>query len=266
MPHWRAGRLTRGSLGRSLLPAMPALTKPKPKSASLSKSRPAVDATGAAALLVKQAILRHLKITPGADPGTATVRDWWISTAMAVRDHILSRFLATQAVLQSNNVRGSITSSLDYLMGRLWSPISIAPACRKPSWRRCAISAWISRRCATLREDMALGNGGLGRLARASWIRLPRTNYPAIGYGIHYDTACSNKSSSMASSGAPGQTGSSSAIPWEIVRAEYTQRVQLYARWSRSPTGRAKRGRAGPARRPCSGALRHPIAGTAPRP
>ena len=40
-------------------------------------------------------ILRHLTFTLARDPHTATTRDWWISTAMAVRDHILEDFIAS---------------------------------------------------------------------------------------------------------------------------------------------------------------------------
>src|ERR1017187_10216854 len=43
---------------------------------------------------LRSQILRHLTFTLARDPHTATTRDWWISTAMAVRDHILEGFIA----------------------------------------------------------------------------------------------------------------------------------------------------------------------------
>src|SRR2546430_16139816 len=67
----------------------------------------------------KQAILRHLTYTLARDIGTARPRDWWIATAMAVREQTLARLIATQGVHNDNNVRRLYYFSLEYLMGRL---------------------------------------------------------------------------------------------------------------------------------------------------
>src|SRR5664279_3078511 len=64
-------------------------------------------------------ILRHLTFTLARDPHTATTRDWWISTAMAVREHLLGNFIATMGVHNGKNVRRVYYLSLEYLMGRL---------------------------------------------------------------------------------------------------------------------------------------------------
>jgi len=69
--------------------------------------------------VLRSLILRHLKYTLARDPHTATLRDWWISTAMAVRDHILERFIHTQGVHNTQNVRRIYYLSLEYLIGRL---------------------------------------------------------------------------------------------------------------------------------------------------
>ena len=86
---------------------------PKPESAGTTAPDEArVDA-------LRSEILRHLKFTLARDPHTATTRDWWISTAMAVRDLILERFIGTMGVHNGNNVRRLYYLSLEYLMGRL---------------------------------------------------------------------------------------------------------------------------------------------------
>jgi starch phosphorylase len=50
-------------------------------------------------------ILRHLTSTLARHPSTATSRDWWIATALSVRDTIHERLIATQAVHNEQNVR-----------------------------------------------------------------------------------------------------------------------------------------------------------------
>src|ERR1035441_759112 len=55
--------------------------------------------------ILRSLILRHLISTLARDTKTATRRDWWVATALAVRDHIHERMIATQGVHNANNVR-----------------------------------------------------------------------------------------------------------------------------------------------------------------
>src|SRR3569833_1005051 len=67
----------------------------------------------------KQAFLRLLTYTLARDIHTARQRDWWIATAMAVRENVLARLIVTQGVHNNQNVRRLYYFSLEYLMGRL---------------------------------------------------------------------------------------------------------------------------------------------------
>ena len=55
--------------------------------------------------IFREAILKHLKSTFARDPITATKNDWWLATSMAARDLMLERYIATQAVHSTKNVR-----------------------------------------------------------------------------------------------------------------------------------------------------------------
>jgi len=68
---------------------------------------------------IKISIDNHLKYSLARDPHTATMRDWWLSTSMAVRDRIVERMIKTQGVHNNQNVRRVYYLSLEYLMGRL---------------------------------------------------------------------------------------------------------------------------------------------------
>jgi starch phosphorylase len=207
---------------------MPALTKSSPKNNPDARPRPSVDATSPAAVAIQEDILRHLKHTLARDPGTATVRDWWLSTAMAVRDHILSRFLATQAAHNQRNVRRVYYFSLEYLMGRL-----LETNLHNTGLYDTVVAAvsGLGLDFVTLRdaeEDMGLGNGGLGRLAACFLDSLATHDYPAIGYGIHYEYGLFKQAIVNGHQVEHPDNWIILGDPWEIVRPEYTQRVQLY--------------------------------------
>ena len=183
-------------------------------------------AAGPAAL--QQAILHHLKHTLARDPGTATVRDWWISTAMAVRDCILERFIATQGVHNDGNVRRIYYLSLEYLMGRLMENNlhntglydDTVAAVRELGLDFTALR--------DAEEDMGLGNGGLGRLAACFLDSLATHDFPAIGYGIHYEYGLFKQEFVNGYQVEHPDNWIIFGDPWEIVRPEYTLRVQLY--------------------------------------
>jgi starch phosphorylase len=207
---------------------MPTINAPKPKSTAAAQSRPRANPPGAERPVIKQAILDHLKHTLARDPGTATVRDWWISTAMAVRDSILSRFILTQGVHNEGNARRVYYLSLEYLMGRL-----LEANLHNTGLYDIVVAAVheLGLDFAALRdaeEDMGLGNGGLGRLAAGFLDSLATHDYPAIGYGIHYEYGLFKQEFVNGQQVEHPDNWIIFGDPWEIVRPEYTQRVRLY--------------------------------------
>ena len=207
---------------------------PAPKSRGRPSHRrpapvpPGPDAAVSRSEVIKQAILHHLKHTLARDSGTATVRDWWISTAMAVRDCILERFIATQGVHNEGNVRRVYYLSLEYLMGRL-----LESNLHNTGLYDDTVVAVreLGLDFASLRdaeEDMGLGNGGLGRLAACFLDSLATHDFPAIGYGIHYEYGLFKQEFVNGHQVEHPDNWIIFGDPWEIVRPEYTQRVQLY--------------------------------------
>jgi starch phosphorylase len=93
----------------------------------------------------------------------------------------------TQRVHNEQNVRRLYYFSLEYLMGRLMEN------CLYNSGHFATAVAALKELgidFETIREqevDMGLGNGGLGRLAACFLDSLATQDFPAIGYGIHYE-------------------------------------------------------------------------------
>ncbi|PTY05798.1 glycogen phosphorylase [Opitutaceae bacterium EW11] len=179
---------------------------------------------------MKQAILRHLTYTLARDTHTARPRDWWIATAMAVREHILARLIVTQGTHNDHNVRRLYYFSLEYLMGRL-----MRNALYNSDQYEVTVNALkeLGVDFETIREqevDMGLGNGGLGRLAACFLDSLATLDYPAIGYGIHYEFGLFRQEFVAGHQIEHPDSWMVFGTPWEVVRPENSEKIQLYGR------------------------------------
>jgi starch phosphorylase len=175
-------------------------------------------------------ILRHLTSTLARHPSTATSRDWWIATALSVRDTIHERLIATQAVHNEQNVRRIYYFSLEYLMGRLFGNNLLATGLLGAA--EAALKG-LGQDFEKIREsevDMGLGNGGLGRLAACFLDSLATQDYPALGYGIYYEFGLFKQSFVDGHQVEAPDNWIIFGSPWEVVRSEYTQEVRLFGR------------------------------------
>src|SRR3954451_19896971 len=75
------------------------------------------EATGAAAL--KKAITKKLLYTVGKDPEHASVHDWYMATALAVRDRMVDRWVETTRRTYAQSEKRVYYLSLEFLIGRL---------------------------------------------------------------------------------------------------------------------------------------------------
>ncbi|MBL9206054.1 MAG: glycogen/starch/alpha-glucan family phosphorylase, partial [Opitutaceae bacterium] len=205
----------------------------KPKKTASVADKPVAHPTDAATVesvnvKFKQSILRHLTYTLARDMGTAGPRDWWIATAMAVRETILARLIVTQGVHNDQNVRRLYYLSLEYLMGRLLENNLYNTGLIEAA--RTALGE-LGVDYDTIREqevDMGLGNGGLGRLAACFLDSLATLDLPAIGYGIHYEFGLFKQEFINGHQVEHPDAWMIFGTPWEVIRPEYTTEVQIY--------------------------------------
>ncbi|MBN8920791.1 MAG: glycogen/starch/alpha-glucan family phosphorylase, partial [Rhizobiales bacterium] len=136
---------------------------------------------------IKSAVLAKLTLECGKDAAAATDRDWFVATALAIRDRIVHRWLAVD---RANHGRGSkrvYYLSLEFLIGRLLSDVLGNLGLTD---RVNAALGDLGVDLARLRQaepDAALGNGGLGRLAACFMESMATLGISACGYGIRYD-------------------------------------------------------------------------------
>jgi starch phosphorylase len=177
---------------------------------------------------MKQGILYHLKFSLAHDTSSATKRDWWLATSKAIHERIIDRMIATQAVHHNQDVKRLYYLSLEFLMGRLFSN-SLYNASLYKETEEALIELGLTLEDLRGEEyDMGLGNGGLGRLAACFLDSLATLDYPAIGYGIHYEFGLFRQEFSNGHQIELPDDWMRYGTPWEIVRPEFSQAVELY--------------------------------------
>jgi glycogen phosphorylase len=180
--------------------------------------------------IMKSLIQRHLTSTLARYAPTATPRDWWVASTLAVRDAIHERMIATQMVHNAQNTRRIYYFSMEYLMGRLFESNLLATGLTDSV--RSALES-MGVKYDDVREaevDMALGNGGLGRLAACFLDSLATLDYPALGYGIHYEFGLFKQEIVNGCQVEHPDRWMIFGSPWEVIRADYTQEVQVYGK------------------------------------
>ncbi len=179
---------------------------------------------------IKASILNHLRFTLARHPESATQDEWWTATCYAVRDRLLDRFMKTQAVHHEKKVRRAYYLSLEYLMGRLL--INNLHNAGLFEQTRDALSELGQdfNEVADEEADMGLGNGGLGRLAACFLDSLATLDLPAVGYGIHYEFGLFRQEFKDGYQVEHPDVWMEKGCPWEVMRPNYAQNVQLYGR------------------------------------
>ncbi|MCH8552427.1 MAG: glycogen/starch/alpha-glucan phosphorylase [Natronospirillum sp.] len=196
-------------------------TRTKTRSAS-SRRAPATAKT------LQQKILHHLHTTQGTYPEKATPQAWWEATAAAVNEFVMAGLTDTQKTHSRYDTRAVNYLSMEFLMGRLLSNnlhnLHLFEAADT------ALKALGQNLPDLLEEepDMALGNGGLGRLAACFLDSLASLNYPAVGYGIHYEHGLFEQHFRNGHQIERPDDWREYGNPWEVCRPESAQQIKLY--------------------------------------
>lgn len=175
-------------------------------------------------------ILRHLTSTLARHKGGATPRDWWVATALAVRDTINERMIATQSMHARKTVRRLYYLSMEYLMGRLFESNLIATNLTETARKALAGLGVDFEALREAEPDMGLGNGGLGRLAACFLDSLSTLDYPAIGYGIYYEFGLFKQDFVNGHQMEHPDRWRVFGSPWEVSHPDYAQIIPLYGR------------------------------------
>jgi starch phosphorylase len=135
----------------------------------------------------KATVLAKLTLAIGKDAANATDRDWFVSTALALRDRIIHRWLTVDRVSAAKGSKRVYYMSLEFLIGRLFNDVVGNLRCNELVKVALGDLGVHPDRMRSAEPDAALGNGGLGRLAACFMESMASLGIPACGYGIRYD-------------------------------------------------------------------------------
>lgn len=184
---------------------------------------------------LRSAFQHHLRRTLAKDRYTATNRDRYYAFALAVRDRLIERWLATQQTHHARQVKRVYYLSLEFLIGPMLEHnvlnLRLEDACVQAM-------AEVGLKWEDLLEqevDAGLGNGGLGRLAACFADSLATLNLPSVGYGLRYDFGIFNQRIVNGYQVEVPDEWLKFGYPWEIAHPEFSFPVQFEGRVEMRP-------------------------------
>jgi starch phosphorylase len=179
---------------------------------------------------LKQDFDHHLRRTLARDRYTATDRDRYYALALAVRDRLIERWIATQQTHHNKKVKRLYYLSLEFLIGRLLGNnvinLGLESSCRE-AMSEVGLD-WENFR--DYEVDAGLGNGGLGRLAACFLDSIATLNLPAVGYGLRYDFGIFKQRIVNGYQVEQPDEWLKLGYPWEIAHPEFSFPVQFGGR------------------------------------
>jgi starch phosphorylase len=134
-----------------------------------------------------RSLLNLLIYAMGKDQITATHRDWFHTTALAVRERLIERWMETMRSYYRADSKRVYYLSLEFLTGRLLMNSLLNLGFHDACCDALADLDLDIHRLKELENDAALGNGGLGRLAACFLDSMATLGLPGYGYGIRYE-------------------------------------------------------------------------------
>ena len=90
-----------------------------PSASNRVASRLALPAQDEDVAALRRAVIAKLTYAVGKDPVVATERDWFVATALSVRDRIVDRWMTSTRATHGENRKRVYYLSLEFLIGRL---------------------------------------------------------------------------------------------------------------------------------------------------
>ena len=168
----------------------------------------------------RAAVISKLTYAVGVHPSAASERDWFVATALAVRDRIVERWIVEPNGHNAEPRKRVNYLSLEFLIGPLLFD-TLASLDLVETMRIALNDLGVDLdRLRNVEPDPAFGNGGLGRLAACFMESMASLSVPAFGYGIRYDHGLFRQATQDGWQQEYPEDWLASGNPWEFKRPE----------------------------------------------
>ncbi|MDE2485948.1 MAG: glycogen/starch/alpha-glucan phosphorylase [Alphaproteobacteria bacterium] len=169
---------------------------------------------------LRRAVVAKLAYAIGKDPIVASEHDWFMATALTVRDRIVDAWFPSTRAIYNEKRKRVYYLSLEFLIGRLLYDSLHALGLVDPMRKALAELGVDLEALRELEPDAALGNGGLGRLAACFMESMATVGVAAYGYGIRYDHGMFRQKIKDGWQSEVPENWLASGNPWEFERPE----------------------------------------------
>jgi glycogen phosphorylase len=169
---------------------------------------------------LRRELVAKLAYSVGKDPRVASNHDWFMATALTVRDRIVDPWFASTRETYANKRKRVYYLSMEFLIGRLLGEalnnLNLTETMRA-ALAELGVDLEVIR---AVEPDAALGNGGLGRLAACFIESMATLGVSAYGYGIRYDHGLFRQHIRDGWQVEAPENWLASGNPWEFERPE----------------------------------------------
>jgi glycogen phosphorylase len=175
-------------------------------------------------------IRHHIRFSRAKRRGRLSRHDWYHVTALAVRDMLVEKMVATEARFDRFGEKKLYYLSLEYLIGRSLENnlfnLGIFDACRE----FLAENGIELELLFDEETDAGLGNGGLGRLAACFLDSMATLGMPGYAYGINYEFGLFRQQIKDGYQVEQPDNWRREISPWLIARPEEACVIPVYGR------------------------------------
>ncbi|MBI5429345.1 MAG: glycogen/starch/alpha-glucan phosphorylase [Nitrosomonadales bacterium] len=179
---------------------------------------------------IQASLSDHLVYSNSKYPINSTTRDWFQTTAYAVRDRLVERWMETMQRYYEHDAKRIYYLSLEFLMGRTLSNAMLNLEMNEQCKTALYELGQEFEAIAEIEADAALGNGGLGRLAACFLDSMATLDLPCYGYGIRYEYGMFRQSIEHGAQVEHPDNWLRYGNPWEFPRPELLYPVKFHGR------------------------------------